>query len=178
MRSESDLPGVVSIYYGSPPETSFAGIGQAVRLAGRRLKVLAIWYLKSPDYQGEEFGLVGLEESLDLFPMRPPVEYGVQPEQADIQHKVERGLKLARESWQSREYDLIVLDEILTCCDQGMIPWEDLEALMKERPEYMHVTLTGTSCPESIQAFAHTLIHFDCPRHHLQTREAEKGFDR
>lgn len=178
MRSESDLPGVVSIYYGSPPETSFAGIGQCVRLAGRRLKVLAIWYLKSPDYQGEEFGLAGLEESLDLFPMRPPVEYGVQPEAADIQHKVERGLKLARESWQSREYDLIVLDEILTCCDQGMLAWEDLEALMTERPDYMNVTLTGTACPESIQKFAHTLIHFECARHHLSSREPVKGFDR
>lgn len=178
MRSESDLPGIVSIYYGSPPETSFAGIGQCVRLAGRRMKVLAVWFLKSPDYQGEEFGLAGLEEFIDLFPMRPAVDYGVQPPDDEIQHKVERGLKLTRESWQSREYDLIVLDEVLTCCDRGMLSWADLEQLLKERPEYMHVTLTGTACPEQIQAFAHTLIHFDCPRHHLQTQEPRKGFDR
>lgn len=178
MDRSDDLPGVLSIYYGSPPETSYAGYGQALRLAGRRQKVLAIWFLKSPDYYGEEFALEPLKEVLDLFPMRPPVDYGIQPSAEDQQHKVERGLKLARESWQSREYDLIVMDEVLTCCEQGMLAWDDLITLMRERPDYMHVTLTGTACPEELQALAHTLIHFDCPRHHLQTMEPRKGFDR
>ena len=182
--SETDLPGVVSIFIGPQAAPSFAAHGQTLRLVGRNLNVLTIWFLKSPDYFGEEFSLQVLKESpgigphLDLFPMYPSLDYGVVPTDEEVRKQVARGLKLARESWQSREYDLIVLDEILTCCEQGLIPWEDLLQLLDTRPGYMHVTLTGTSCPETISRHAATLITFDTTRHHLDTLATRKGFDR
>lgn len=176
--TDSDQPGVCSIFYGPRPETSLAAMGQALRLAGRNMQVLVVWFLKAPDHFGEQFAIEGVKEHLDLFPMHPPMDYGLAPDPEMVQYKVDRGLKLARESWNSREYDLIVLDEILTCCEQGMLQWSDVQELLAERPGYMHATLTGTACPDEIKEFATTLIHFDCARHHLDTMEPRKGFDR
>ena len=175
---EPDQPGVVSVFYGRSPETSLAATGQMARLGGRNHKVLGIWFLKAPDHFGEEWGLSGIREAVDIFPMYPPLDYNIIPSDEEVQEKVARGMKLARESWNSREYDLIVMDEVLTCCENGQVTWDELHTLLDERPDYMHVTLTGIAAPDAIKDKAHTLIHFDAAKHHLDSAEPRKGFDR
>ncbi|MEO7995379.1 MAG: cob(I)yrinic acid a,c-diamide adenosyltransferase [bacterium] len=175
---ERDLPGVVSVYWGRCPETSYAGYGQMLRVAGRNLKVLGIWFLKSPDHFGEEFALEPLKEHLDLFPMYPPMDFGQSPTADEVATRITRAMKLARETLNSREYDLIVWDEALSACEQGLIPWEDLQQLLDTRPDYLNLTLTGTACPDEVAAKAHTLLHFETARHHLDTQPPRRGLDR
>jgi cob(I)alamin adenosyltransferase len=65
----------------------------------------------------------------------------------------------AREGWEiisarilSGEYDLIVLDEFTYVLKYGWLPWEDVRAVLDQRPAGMHIVITGRyALPELVE---------------------------
>ena len=67
----------------------------------------------------------------------------------------------AREAWQlteqlisSGKFQVVVLEEVTNLVKNGAVTPEDVVALLGERPEHVHVIVTGNDVPEALIAAA------------------------
>jgi cob(I)alamin adenosyltransferase len=56
----------------------------------------------------------------------------------------------AREATMSGEFDLVVLDELNLILDFGLVPVDEVLALLREKPTHVEVVLTGRSAPAAV----------------------------
>ena len=64
-----------------------------------------------------------------------------------------KGLEIARKVIQSGEYQLVVLDEIISALELGLIEERDILDLIASKPELMHLVVTGhTKFPGIVKA--------------------------
>ena len=61
--------------------------------------------------------------------------------------------------------DLLVLDEMLSACNNGVVPLEDVEAFLKTKPEGLEVVLTGRNPAPSLVDAADYVTEM-CKRKH------------
>lgn len=54
-----------------------------------------------------------------------------------------KGIERAREIISSGEYELVILDEIISALEVGLIEERDISDLIKIKPELMHLVITG-----------------------------------
>ena len=59
-------------------------------------------------------------------------------------------LEYARTALVSGDYGMIVLDEILYAVSKELITEPDIINLIENRPESVHLVLTGKGCPQSV----------------------------
>jgi cob(I)alamin adenosyltransferase len=55
---------------------------------------------------------------------------------------------------QEGRYGLVILDELSLAVNYGFIPEDEVLQLLKERPSYVDVVLTGPQMPEGISSIA------------------------
>ena len=74
---------------------------------------------------------------------------------------IARDEELARECWSlakekidGRDYDIVVLDELTYALTYGWIPVREVTDALRERPEGVHVVITGRDAPEELIEFA------------------------
>ncbi len=98
----------------------------------------------------------------------------------------EQDIKTSREIWQfsqekirSQAYDLVVLDEINYCCGYGWLNGEEIVSFVKaNKPEWMHLILTGRNVAAEVQDMAHTVTEMQPLKHAFdQGLEAEQGIE-
>ena len=66
----------------------------------------------------------------------------------------------------SVEYFLVVLDEVTYPLRYGWIPLEPVLSCLRERPENVHVVLTGRNAPEELVELADTVTEMRRVKHH------------
>ncbi|MDN5320571.1 MAG: cob(I)alamin adenosyltransferase [Thermococcaceae archaeon] len=143
--------GLVHIYTGNGKGKTTAALGLALRMLGNGGKVIMIQFLKSVNVYGEqkkapECGIV--VESYGL----PKFVHG-KPEPEDIE-AAKKALKRAGEVVKSGEWDLVILDEICVALGFGMITFDEVKELIKEKAPNTELVLTGRYCPEELYELA------------------------
>jgi cob(I)alamin adenosyltransferase len=135
--------GLVQVYTGNGKGKTTAALGLALRAAGHRFKVLIIQFLKGGIAYGEIKSAAKLSPYLTIVPMgRECFVDKKNPHPAD-RRCARDGWKLAQESVQGQQYQLVVLDEINVAVKYGLVPLKELLALMKDKPEDVELVLTG-----------------------------------
>jgi cob(I)alamin adenosyltransferase len=71
------------------------------------------------------------------------------PEKEDIK-LAEEALKLAEEIIQSREYDIVILDEINVALNLKLIELQEVMEMIKKKPENVEIVLTGRDALKKI----------------------------
>ena len=71
------------------------------------------------------------------------------PDTQDIQHAQE-GFSLASKAMESKEYDIVILDEINLAVDFGLISLSDLLQLIDSKPETFTLILTGRNARSEV----------------------------
>ncbi len=143
MKKKIFSRGLVQVYTGNGKGKTTAALGLALRAAGHRLKVLVIQFLKGGIAYGELRSAKKLVPYLTIVPAgRETFVCKQKPDPIDV--------RLARKAWEfaqrsvhSREYNLVVLDEINVAVEYGLVPLKELLALMKNKPEDVELVLTG-----------------------------------
>jgi cob(I)alamin adenosyltransferase len=141
--------GLVQVYTGNGKGKTSAAFGLALRATGRGLKVCIIQFIKG----GFDYGELYVADKLPGLKLkafgRGKFVSEKKPDKEDVD-LAEEALKTAEEAVKSREYDVIVLDEVNVALNLKLIRTERVLQLIKEKPAQTELVLTGRKAPKEI----------------------------
>lgn len=146
--------GLVIVHTGNGKGKTTAALGTALRAVGHGLKVLIIQFIKGSWRYGELKSLKRLEPELELIRVGKGFVGIIDDKLPREEHEkaARDGLELAREKVMSGEYDLVILDELNYAVLGGLIPIEDVLDLVRNKPSWVHLIITGREArPELIE---------------------------
>ncbi|HEX79283.1 MAG TPA: cob(I)yrinic acid a,c-diamide adenosyltransferase [Dehalococcoidia bacterium] len=162
------IKGYVQVYTGNGKGKSTAALGLALRAMGYGLKTYIGQFMKGQHY-GE------LEASKILFPYITIEQYGrdtfihVQnlPPEEDLRLSRD-GLNKACKAMLSGEYDVIILDEIITAHYFRLVSLPDIMHIIADKPEQVELVLTGRYAPLELMAAADLVSEIAEVKHYYQ----------
>ena len=158
--------GLIIVNTGPGKGKTTAAMGTAFRAVGNGLKVLMLQFLKGSWHYGELDAAKAFGENFVMKQMgRGFVKVGgAETDPEDIK-MVEAAWQEAKEAIMSGKWDLVILDEINYAISYGMLdPAKVVEAL-QQRPEMVHVILTGRNAHPSIIEIADTVTEMKQVKH-------------
>lgn len=155
--------GLVLVNIGMGKGKTTAAIGSAVRASGAGLNVFILQFVKAAKPKAGERLASGewpVSSEIEFFNnVKPPRGMGrIDCEQVGAgfvgilgdrkekdQHMREalRGLEMARKVLAEQQYDFIILDEILSAVDLGLLNEQDIIDLINAKPADTHIMMTG-----------------------------------
>ncbi len=156
--------GLIEVYTGNGKGKTTASIGLAIRAAGYGNKILIVHFMKSKKYGesniineiknideiylGKPYFVTKNPEIKKLFPDVVLFEPGNPPR--EYVELIENGLKDTENKMISGEYDMIILDELITAIHFELIDIKKVLEFLDKKPENVEVVLTGRYAPKEI----------------------------
>jgi len=171
----AERKGLVIVHTGNGKGKTTAALGLAFRALGHGFKVLMVQFIKGSWKYGE-LESAGRFQNFILRPMgRGFVNTDGKVAEADRQAAAE-ALDYARAH--QREFDLVILDEVIYAIGFGLISEEDVLAFIDEKPESTHLILTGRNATERIVEKADLVTEMREIKHPYQKGiKAQKGIE-
>ncbi len=138
----------VHVYTGDGKGKTTAALGLALRAIGAGWRVLFVQFLKQGEYS-EIKALRRLGDQVKICQYGSGEFVRGRPSEKEVA-SAQRGLNEVIEAMGTKEYDLIILDEIDVAMHFGLIPVESVIALLERRPPDLEMVLTGRWAPEEI----------------------------
>jgi cob(I)alamin adenosyltransferase len=151
-EEKQETKGLVIVYTGNGKGKTTAALGMCVRAAGYKKKVKIIQFIKGTWKYGEMDGIKLLAPYVEM-EQRGKGFVGIVDDKEDISTHIRaagEALKYSREAMLSGKYDHLILDEINVAMRLNLIKVEDVIKLIKDKPEKLHLILTGRDAPEEI----------------------------
>lgn len=144
--------GLVVVNTGHGKGKTTAALGVVLRAWGRGMRVTIIQFVKTrTGNYGENRAAKKL--GIEMIPMGEGFTW--------LSKDIEKDKATAREAWElarqkicSDEYDLVVLDELTYPLTYGWIPIQEVINVLRQRPEGLHVLITGRDAPEELIDYA------------------------
>jgi cob(I)alamin adenosyltransferase len=132
------------IYIGNGKGKTSAAVGLAVRAAGTGFKVLFLQFVKGEWASGETKILQSLP-NVEVKIMGKGFVGILGDRKALSEHKdaAHKALEFSRQALQSKKYNLVILDEAISAIEAKLITADDLLKLISDKPEKVHLCLTG-----------------------------------
>jgi len=169
--------GLIQVYTGNGKGKTSAAFGIALRAIGRGLKVYIIQFIKGGFDYGELY-MVDKLPNLELKAFgRGKFITEKPPGKEDIK-LAEQALQLAKKVVESREYDIVILDEINVALNLELISLEKVLELIKSKPKHVELVLTGRYAPNEIIEAADLVTEMKEVKHPFNKGyEARKGIE-
>ena len=147
---------MIIAYTGPGKGKTTAALGTAFRAVGQGLKVLMVQFIKGSWHYGELDAAQMLgEERFKILPMgRGFVKVGVEKPDPEDVRLVQEAWRFASEKIRGGEYDLVILDEIHYAISYKMLDPAVVVETLQQKPERVHVILTGRNAHPSIVKLA------------------------
>ena len=154
--------GLIQVYTGDGKQTNFAPMGLSLRAAGHHLRTHMTCFLRHEWMDAADM-VSGL---LKPYLVIEHVEAEGSPpngkwNKAAI-NKMRQSLKRSQEALQGGEFDIVVLNGINEICSQGIISFDDVMALMREKPDNVELVLTGPGANDEIIERADLVTEMVC----------------
>ncbi len=171
--------GYIQVYTGDGKGKTTAALGLALRAVGCGLKVLIIQFTKGSPSYGE------LKSAKKLAPHLTFIQTGREtfvlkdhPSPEDIR-MAQEGFELAKKAVASREYDVVILDEINVAVDLGLVPLSDLLELLDEKPLEVELILTGRNAKPEVIEKADLVTEMVARKHYYTSGvQARRGIEK
>jgi len=157
-----------------------SALGMALRAAGHGIKTSLIQFIKGDIYSGEWDGIPLLDGWVEL----TVAGIGYYNENADPaadathRRKAVEALELARRQMASGQFGMMILDEINNALAMELITLQQVQQLLDDRPEHMHLILTGRDAHPEITARADIVSEIQDVKHAFsQGIEPQPGID-
>ncbi|HVY13383.1 MAG TPA: cob(I)yrinic acid a,c-diamide adenosyltransferase [Alphaproteobacteria bacterium] len=171
--------GLVLINTGPGKGKTTAALGTALRAFGCGMRVLVLQFLKGSWHYGEldSIGSLGPDFVIKQLGRGFVKVGGAETDPEDIR-LVEAAWAEARAAILSGEWDLVVLDEINYAIGYGMLDPAAVVETLKQRPEMVHVILTGRNAHPLLVELADTVTEMREVKHAYQKGIlAQKGIE-
>jgi len=168
--------GFVQVYTGDGKGKTTAALGLVLRALGHDLRAAVLQFMKADPTWGEIVTLRRL---------------GVEVVQCGLDHWVIKGeateedlaaaaggFARGRALVMGGEYDVVVLDELVTALFFELVPLDDVLALLRDKPEHVELVITGRRAPAELLDAA-DLVTEMVPRKHYYDAgvEAREGIE-
>ena len=154
-------------------------MGTALRAVGNGMKVLMLQFLKGSWHYGELDAVKAFGDSFIMKQLgRGFVKVGGAETDPEDMRMVEEAWQESRDAILSGQWDLIVLDEINYAISYGMLDPEKVAETLKQKPEMVHVILTGRNAHPRIVEIADTVTEMKQVKHAYETGiQAQRGIE-
>jgi cob(I)alamin adenosyltransferase len=171
--------GLIIIFTGKGKGKTTAAMGQALRAVGQGLKVLMLQFIKGTWDYGELESIKRLEPDFEIQPLgKGFIRSNSKLDENEAQENVNQSWKQARNEILSDKYDMIILDEINYVISYGLLPVEEVLALFEEKPDRLHLILTGRDAHQSIVERADLVTEMNKIKHQYSKGiKAQKGIE-
>lgn len=147
-EAKAKQSGLLIVYTGHGKGKTTAALGTVFRALGRGMRVAVVQFIKGKWKTGERT----FAESL------PGLEFHVMGKGFTWESDdLSRDKAAARAAWEtargfieSKERDLVVLDEITYAFHYGFLALDDVVATLRGRPQNVHVIVTGRNAPDAL----------------------------
>lgn len=168
----------ILIFTGDGKGKTTAALGMVLRASGHGMRTLILQFVKADETVGELTGLKYLPRVEAILTGRGFVPPPANPSFSEHRQAACRGVERAAEALRSKRYDLVILDEILTAMDRGLITEDQIMELIEERGEVSCLVLTGRGATHRLIAKADTVTEMRSLKHGLSEGiTAQKGVE-
>ena len=171
--------GLIIVNTGPGKGKTTAAMGTALRAVGQGMKVLMLQFLKGSWHYGELDAVKVFGDNFIMKQMgRGFVKVGgAEPDPEDVK-MVEEAWNESRQAILSGKWDLVVLDEINYAISYGMLNPAKVVDALKQKPEMVHVILTGRNAHPTIVELADTVTEMRQVKHAYEKGvEAQRGIE-
>ena len=161
--------GLLLINTGPGKGKTTAAMGTALRAVGNVMRVLMIQFLKGSWHYGELDAVKAFGDNFVLKQMgRGFVKVGGAETDPEDVRLVEAAWAEARDAIYSGDWDMVVLDEINYAIGYGMLDPAIVAEALRQRPEMVHVILTGRNAHPLLVELADTVTEMREMKHAYQ----------
>ena len=171
--------GLILINTGPGKGKTTAALGTALRAVGNGMRVLVLQFLKGSWHYGELDAVLPFGDNFVLRQMgRGFVKVGGAETDPEDLRLVQDAWAEARTAIESGDWDLVVLDEINYAIGYGMLDPAAVADTLRNRPEMVHVILTGRNAHPLLVEVADTVTEMREVKHAYQKGIiAQKGIE-
>ncbi len=164
MKARDKRTGVIVVNTGEGKGKSSSAFGMVFRAAAWGMKVCVIQFIKGKWKTGEQKAAERFD-NIEWHALGDGFTWDTKNPAQDI--KTSREIwELCKEKLRSHEFDMLVFDEINYCTGYGWISGSEIaDFLRAERPEWMHVILTGRNAAPEVIEIAHTVSEIKPVKH-------------
>jgi cob(I)alamin adenosyltransferase len=168
--------GLIIVNTGSGKGKTTAALGAALRAAGTGMQVCIIQFLKGSWKYGELESLKKIPE-IEIHQMGTGFTW--EKENLDEDRKLARAAwEKCREAVLSGKYGMVIFDEINYVLGYGLLDEDEVIEFLRQRPEGVHLILTGRNAPERVQEIADMVTEMREVKHHFKKGvKAQKGIE-
>jgi len=177
MTRERLSQGLIQVYTGDGKGKTTCALGLAFRAVGHGFKVIMLQFMKGRE-TGESRAAMRLPPELTLrFFGRPGLVNLRSPAPDDVA-RVREAWEAACQALAAGEHDLVILDEINLALAHGLIPLEEALAVLRRRPSWVEVVLTGRRAPQELLDLADLVTEMVPLKHYYQAGvRARRGIE-
>src|SRR5262252_3399438 len=158
--------GLIIVNSGPGKGKTTAAMGTALRAVGNGMKVLMLQFLKGSWHYGELDAVKAFGDNFVMKQMgRGFVKVGGAETDPEDVRLVEEAWAEAERAIQSGAWDLVILDEINYAITYGMLDPAKVAETLKQKPETVHVILTGRNAHSTIVELADTVTEMRQVKH-------------
>jgi len=170
--------GLIQVFTGNGKGKTTAALGVALSAVAHGKRVIMVQFMKGNVEYGEQRSASKLSPYFKLIQAgRKAFMSKSEIDTQDIQHAQE-GFSLARKAMESKEYDIVILDEINLAVDFGLISLSDLLQLVDSKPETVTLILTGRNARSELLDKADLVTEMVERKHYFNKGvKARKGIE-
>lgn len=137
--------GLVHLYFGDGKGKTTAAVGLGLRAFGRNKKILMVQFLKDYD-SGEIIALENFSDNFFILKGEPVIKFFDYMSKTEKEKTIKEQYQLfntAIETAFTKNYDLIILDELIDAVNLGIIGMNEVCGFIKSKPESLEIVITG-----------------------------------
>ena len=171
--------GLIIVNTGPGKGKTTAAMGTALRAVGQGMRVLMLQFLKGSWHYGELDAVKAFGDRFIMKQMgRGFVKVGTEKPDPEDVRLVEEAWAEAALAINSRDWDLVILDEINYAITYGMLDPAKVAEILKNKPPMVHVILTGRNAHPTIVELADTVTEMRQVKHAYEKGvEAQRGIE-
>ncbi|MHA7646401.1 cob(I)yrinic acid a,c-diamide adenosyltransferase [Nitrosopumilus sp. S4] len=172
--------GLVIVYTGKGKGKTTAALGLALRATGYQKKICMIQFIKGSWHYGEMDSSKRLEPEFEMVAIGKGFVGIIDDTSPKEDHEkvANEAIKISIEKIQSKNYDIIILDEINYAVNLGLVSLNDVLNLIKSKPKELDLVLTGNYAKEEVIEMADLVTEMKEIKHPFQKGiKAKKGID-
>lgn len=168
--------GLVIVNTGNGKGKTTAALGVLLRAWGQDMRVVMLQFLKA---QTGKWGEVRAAQRIGVEII--PLGEGFTWTSKDLEHDraiAQSCWQLCREKVESKQYDVVIMDEITYAINYGWLDLEEVLSVLRQRDPHIHVILTGRDAPPALLEYADLATEMNEIKHPFhQGMLAQKGID-